>query len=734
MTAMVLHSTPAAVTLLTCDQEPIHIPGAIQSNGLLLAFDASRRLRYASANASEQLSSMPALDEILSPEHLGADIHALLDEGFAPGAPENVLPLSGEVSLNGHVHDLILHQSGDILIAEFERRDQPADALATFALKAHRAIDRLKRQRSLESLLSMATENIRELTGFERVMAYRFRPDESGEVLAESVDARLDPFVGRRYPASDIPAQARRLYISNTLRLIADVASRPVAIDGAVGAPPLDLSHAVLRAVSPIHIEYLGNMGVGASMSVSIVVQGRLWGMIACHHMAARQVPYSVRMACDVIAQILAANVHTLQARSHGEKVATAADLRARMVEDLLHADNTLAALTPHAPMLAKVFDAHAVVLSEAGKLMVEGELPTETARAILRWLELRETPSESLVALDKLADFPAYMHPLLDIWCGLLALCFDPVAGSWLLLLRKEQVETINWGGQPEKIYSHGPNGPRLTPRGSFALWRETVHGTADAWDDTALVIGRQMLSEMGRATAARTGELNRARNQLLAVLGHDLRDPLHSISMAARVLEKAPLEPSGRIGQRIQSSSNRMQRLVSQVLDMSRLQGGLGLGLQFVKMRLAPLITDLLEEASVAQPGMLFSHHLDPEVSAEIDPDRLSQVVTNLVGNARHHGAPGEPVSVFLRSHGQDGVELQVRNVGSPIPDELAANLFNPFKRQSLGNERNRSGLGLGLYIAHQIVQGHGGRIDYSFEEPQVVFSVILPSRQSA
>ena len=736
MTGGVLQPVPPAVTLVTCDQEPIHIPGAIQSNGLLLAFDADRRLRYASANAAEQFGSMPALGEILSPRHLGAcpAIHALFDEAFAPDAREAVLPLSGEVSVGGHVHDLILHQSGDTLIAEFEHRDQPADELATFAVKAHRAIDRLKRQRSLDALLSMATHNIRELTGFDRVMAYRFRPDESGEVVAESVDARLDPFVGRRYPASDIPAQARRLYVSNTLRLIVDVTSAPVAVVGAADAPPLDMSHAVLRAVSPIHIEYLGNMGVGASMSVSIVVQGRLWGMIACHHMSARQVPYSVRMACDVIAQILAANVHTLLAKSHGEKVATAADLRARMVEDLLHADDTLAALEPHAAMLASVFEAHAVVLSEGGKLVVEGDVPTETARAIVRWLEVRETQAESLIAIEKLADFPTYLHPLLDMWCGLLAICFDPVANSWLLLLRKEQVETINWGGHPEKNYSHGPNGPRLTPRGSFALWRETVHDTADAWDDTERVIARQMLNEMGRATAARIGELNRARNQLLAVLGHDLRDPLHSISMAARVLEKAPLEPSGRIGQRIQSSSGRMQRLVSQVLDMSRLQGGLGLGLQLVETRLAPLIGDLLEEASVAQPGALFTHHLDPDVTAEVDPDRLAQVVTNLVGNARHHGAPGEPVSVLLRRHGEDRVELQVRNVGSPIPRELAANLFNPFKRQSLGNERNRSGLGLGLYIAHQIVQGHGGRIDYSFEEPQVVFSVILPSRQSA
>ncbi|MCZ2498337.1 GAF domain-containing protein [Xylophilus sp. Kf1] len=723
------------VTLESCDREPIHIPGAIQSHGLLLAFDAQRRLRYASANAEALLGSIPPLGQPLDALHLRAcsDIHGLLDDAFAPDAVDALLPTSGEVSLQGDEYDLILHQAGSLLVAEFERRVQPADELASFAIKAHRAMDRLKRQRSIESLLAVATEDIRQLTGFDRVMAYRFRPDDSGEVVTESVDPRLEPFTGRRYPAGDIPAQARRLYVVNTLRMISDIGSAPLAVVGEPDAPPLDMSHAVLRSVSPIHIEYLGNMGVGASMSVSIVVQGRLWGMIACHHMAPRQVPYSVRMACDVIAQILAANVHTLVTRSHGQRVEAAATLRARMVEDLLHADDPVPALKPHALQLMQVFDAHSVVIAEGNKLSVEGELPVEAARALVRWLSLRDERAEPLVTLDAIGQFPGYLHPLLDIWCGVLALRFDPTGDGWVLLIRKEQVETINWAGRPEKNYAHGPNGPRLTPRGSFALWRETVHGTSEPWDETSVTIARLMLDELGRATAARVGELHRARNQLLAVLGHDLRDPLHSISMAARVLEKGAEQQSGRIGQRIQSSSSRMQRLVSQVLDMSRLQGGLGLGLQFQPTRLAPLVTDLLEEAMVAQPGMLFSSHLDPELMAEIDADRMAQVITNLIGNARHHGTPGEPVAVLLQASGDHGVELQVRNVGAPIPDHLAATLFNPFKRQSLGNERNRSGLGLGLYIAHQIVQGHGGRIDYSFEEPQVVFRVYLPSRQS-
>jgi len=733
MTALLTEPIAATVTLESCDREPIHIPGAIQPHGVLLAFDAERRLRYYSAHAGDMLGALPALGQTLDTAHFGGnpDIHAQLQEAFAALEHDDLLPLSGEVTIAGEHVDLILHQSGHLLVAEFEPRADLADVLTSFALKAHRAMDHLKRQRSIDSLLSMTTRNIRQLTGFDRVMAYRFRPDDSGEIVAESVDERLDPFMGRRYPAGDIPAQARRLYEVNTLRTIADIGARPVALVGEAGAPPLDLSHSVLRAVSPIHIEYLSNMGVGASMSVSIVVQGRLWGMIACHHMGPRQVPYSVRMACDVIAQILAANVHTLLTRASAERIGFAATLRARMVEDLLHADDAVAALAPHSALLAKVFDAHAAVVSEGNKLVVEGEFPVESARALTRWLSRQEFTAEPLVAVDALARFPTYLQPMLDMWCGMLALRFDPSADGWLILLRKEQVETINWGGKPDKLYVHGPNGPRLTPRGSFDLWRETVHGTAEAWDATSLAMGQQLIDELGRASASRVSELNRARNQLLAVLGHDLRDPLHSISMAARVLEKTPEHASGRIGQRIQSSSSRMQRLVSQVLDMSRLQGGLGLGLQFAPTLLAPLVSDLLEESSVANPGIVFKRELNETIQADVDADRMAQVITNLVSNARHHGTPGEPVTVRLRDAGAN-VQLQVRNFGDAIPPDLAASLFNPFKRQSLGNERNRTGLGLGLYIAHQIVQGHGGRIDYSFEAPQVVFTVLLPRSQ--
>lgn len=719
-------------TLENCDREPIHIPGAIQSHGLLLAVDASGAVRYASANIAallgqpivpgEQLHDMP----LFTQQTL---LGELLAEGLASLRGQGDLPMPTELEAAGHSFDVVLHQSHDLLVIEFEKRQASSSELAGFAVQAHRAIEKLRRPRaSINDLLQLATQELRALTGFDRVMAYRFRPDSSGDVVAESRADFLDAYIGRRYPASDIPAQARALYVTNTLRLIADVRATPVALVQQ-GSAPLDLSASILRSVSPIHIEYLSNMGVGASMSISIVINNRLWGLLACHHMAPRQVPYSVRMACDVMAQMLGANIQAALARKQAERQRQVAELRTRIMESVFLSDDEFTAVCKHATPLAASLHADAIIVSEHSKLCTEGGITDPAARALVQWLNTTHT-GDTVYATHALPlEAPSIAVPLAP-WCGVLALPLDAHRGGWIVFLRKEQIETIHWGGKPDKVIQAGPLGPRLTPRGSFDLWKEIVRSTAEQWTSDDLEIARQLLAELVRAQNARHAEVNHARAHLMAMLGHDLRDPLHSISMAARVLEKSggTEGSTGKISQRIQSSSNRMQRLVSQVMDMSRLQSRLGLGLQRVSVDLVQLLADLMDEARTAHPGMQLTGTLPDTLHAQVDPDRLAQVISNLISNARHHGEAGHPVEVHARSSAE-GPFIEVRNVAAPIASEVANNLFMPFKASSQGNARNRSGLGLGLHIAHQIVQGHGGTIGYAHQAPHVIFTVHLP-----
>ena len=565
------------------------------------------------------------------------------------------------------------------------------------------------------------------MTGFDRVMAYRFRHDDSGDVVAESVREDLDPYLGRRYPASDIPAQARRLYTINTLRLIADIGYTPVPLlADAARTAPLDLSHSVLRSVSPIHVEYLSNLGVGASMSVSIVVAGKLWGMIACHHMAPKRVPYSIRMAADVLAQLLASSVQSLTAQARAAQVAQAAWLRGEITARMVQGEDPLAALHAHAEPLCRAFGVDALVISLDGKVLTHGiDAGADQAWAAMlpTWLDAQ---AKAVVHLSRGDQLPHDEDGSAPPYCGVLALRFAASQQGWIAALRREQIETIRWGGKPDKVIAHGPLGPRLTPRGSFDEWRETVRDTAEPWSETQLEIASQLLDAISRGHTDRVMELDRLRSQLWAVLGHDLRNPLQSLSIAANVLDQG--DQRGRMSSVIKNSAGRMQRLLRDVLDISRLQNGLGLAMHLEDIDLVALVMQLIEETSVAHPDMRPTHQLPAQLRLQADPGRVSQLVSNLLSNARHHG--NGAVHVHLRQDGEHAV-LQVSNPAPPIPAEDVGNLFNPFKRQSLGNPRNRTGMGLGLYIAAQIAQSHQGSIAYGHVDGMVLFDVRLPLR---
>jgi chemotaxis family two-component system sensor kinase Cph1 len=716
-------AAPVGVTLDNCADEPIHLPGTIQPHGALLVFDRAGQLDAWSANAAAMLGVRTVLSLPLSALGLPGAIVELVEECIAESSGGEAVPMAMEAQLRGCRFDCITHAHDGRVIVEFERRDTPADTVAAFALKAHSALDRLKRQKTISALLQMATDQVRAITGFDRVMGYRFRHDDSGDVVAESRRADLDPYLDRRYPASDIPAQARRLYIMNTLRLIADAGYSAVPVSGRPGAAPLDMRHCVLRSVSPIHLEYLKNMGVAASMSVSIVINDRLWGLIACHHMAARQVPYSIRMATDVIAQVLASTVQSLEARARAELIERSADMRTRLMETLLHGEDTLRAVAAHAAAICGALGAPALIVTQSGRHLVHGAIDAATAAAIVR---TRPSKADELVERVSVHDWPEPVRGLVAQWPGMLAMCFDPATDGWLIALRPEQVSSVRWAGKPEKRVAHGPMGPRLTPRGSFDEWRETVRGSAEPWDPTHLIIASQMQDEMHRASIARHGETDRARAQLMAMLGHDLRDPLHAIHMAATVLRHGGQPDT--IGRRIQSSSGRMSRLISQVMDMSRIEGGVGFGLVRARVDFGAVIAESIDEALAGYPGVDYQLAVRRDVMVDADADRLAQVIGNLLGNARSHGQLGEPILVTLSEQGSAAL-FEVSNVAEPIDEATVQALYKPFKPASLDKPRNRGGMGLGLHIAERIMAGHGGRIDYAYRGDRVTFSVTLP-----
>lgn len=681
---------------------------------MLVAFDASGTVTHRSANIEALLgAAAPRLGQPLAYTLFAADpaLHAAVQQCLEADGVQ-VQQVALQTVVGGQTFELVGHRLGARVVVELELCPQHGRSFADHAFQGHRALNRLRGQRSIGELLDAAVQEVRALTGFDRVMAYRFRHDGSGDIVAEVRRDDLEPFVGRRYPASDIPAQARRLYTINTLRNITDVRSATVPVQAAPGqAEPLDMSHSVLRSVSPVHIEYLGNMGVSASMSISIVINGELWGMLACHHMTPRHVAYSVRSACDVLAHILGAHVQGLEARMRSQRIDAAATIRARAVQSVLMADDGIFALMPLARQMCAVLGADGVALAENARLASWGDVPVESMQGLVAWLNaLQRTQRQPLVSMHNLSALPEALRLRLGNCCGVLAMRFDELSQGWVLFVRKEQLETIAWGGRPVKEYVSGPLGPRLTPRGSFDVWKETVRGQSEPWSAVDLEIAESLMAELLRVSASRHADLGHTRNQMLAMLQDEVSEPQD------RTL-------SGTHG----SGRNRMRRLVSQVLDASRLQAGTPLGLQRAPLDLVQVVAGALDEARAAFADTRFIRELPRQVLLAGDAARLRQVVTTLLEHACVQGAAGEAILVQLRLEPAQAV-LEISHTGPDITGDIAAAMLNPFGPRGAGETVLKDELGLGLYIAGGIAREHGGELAFFYAEPYVLASLSL------
>ena len=719
------------VDLTNCDREPIHIPGSIQPHGALLAFARDGVLTIHSDNATDLLGVLPGIGEVLTHDHLSPAVRqAIADALTMDDVHDDML----DAPLSQGKFDVIFSQSAGLIVVEFEQCQPNAMTLDAFAVMAQRAISRIQRQGDINELLSVAVAEIQALTGFDRVMAYRFLPDDSGEVVAEWRRPHLEPFVGQRYPAGDIPVQARRLYILNPLRLIADISYKPVPLfpqNNPLTQAPIDLSRSVLRSVSPIHVEYLTNMGVMASMSISIVVNDRLWGMIACHHMSSYLVPRAVRMSCQLLSQIVSVLVERTLSQEHTRAIQRSTSVRIRITERTTQAGDLLHALSEQDPSFLDLLQCQGGAASIDGRVVLFGQSPSEeTVLAWIDWLQANET-SDIFVTDSILRDAPQ-LHQPDGATAGLMAARFHRERNGYVFWFRGEQIESVRWGGNPEKVYSTGPLGARLTPRGSFAEWKEEVQDRTHAWLASEHEIATQFRTDLQAISLAKSTLSERARDTLFATLGHDLRDPLQAIMMAAEMLERQGGAEIGStkstLGKRISNSSGRMKRLISEVLDVGQIQNGLGLSIVRQQIDIAPLIRDLVREITTAHPDLLIQLDLEHAGHANIDPDRLSQVFSKLLSNARHHGDNTRPITVIAHTDAER-THIEIANYGPEIDPQLLSTLFNPFKSASVGNKKNPGGLGLGLYIVSEIIKGHEGSINVRCESERVIFTIVLP-----
>jgi light-regulated signal transduction histidine kinase (bacteriophytochrome)/CheY-like chemotaxis protein len=522
------------VDLTNCDREPIHTPGCIQPFGFLLTLLSDFTIAAASENVGTFLGAECA--DILQ-QPLGAmfrdaaitSIRARIDYLSGPDAVERLFGV--QLQEGGAQFDVAVHFSGAYLVIEAEPSIIEADVNSGEIVRL--MLGRVRKTRGLAELAQEAARQLKILTGFDRVMVYRFHPDGSGEVIAEVAAAGLEPFLGLHYPASDIPRQARTLYQRNWLRIIADIDARPAALVSVAShnAALLDLSMSVLRAVSPIHIEYLRNMGVGASMSVSILRDGKLWGLFACHHYTPRHISFERRTAAELFGQMFSWILEGREREADVAYEARAHQVQERLMETAAHGKRSVADFIVD---YRNMIECDGVAVWSDERITLYGETPTEAeVQDLVRFIN-RTSPGR-ICASGEIAKTYAAGASFRDRAAGFLAIPISRTPRDCLIFFRREILRSVNWAGDPNKPYSEGPLGPRLTPRKSFELWQEVVRGQSKPWSSADLNIAESLrvtlleviLQLADLAAQERRGAQER-QELMIAELNHRVRNIL--------------------------------------------------------------------------------------------------------------------------------------------------------------------------------------------------------------
>lgn len=549
MTSLPSHLAPTGIDLSECENEPIHIAGAIQPHGCLLVCSLTDwTVTHASANVAEVLGLAPATvvlggpAETIVSERVLHDLRNTLQGSMISGSAERLVNVT--LSEGGAAFDLTVHASGTAALIEFTPHGGADTTTTDPVVLIKSMVGRLKRAPTLSRYLQMAASQIRSVTGYDRVMIYRFFADGSGQVVAEALRQGLQPFMGLHYPASDIPSQARQLYLKQWLRMIVDVDYRPVPLLRADDQPdtPVDLGLASLRSVSPVHLEYLRNMGSSATLTVSLILGDRLWGLIACHHEEPRRLSVSTCAAAELFGQIFSLQIESKQTAEDLVNLEALRGAHDRLIAAMPPEQSLFDNLPAFAPMLTEIVPCDGLGVWVDGRFSGVGMVPPLSAMpALVAMLEAGDG-HETFVTSTLSHDLPL-ASSFAERVSGLVAIRFSRATRDYLLFFRREIVQTIVWGGNPNKPVDVGGAGTRIGPRKSFEAWREQVRGASAPWLPAEVQIVRTLRVSLLDVVLRRSDLINKERRSsqerqslLIAELNHRVKNVLALIRSLVR------------------------------------------------------------------------------------------------------------------------------------------------------------------------------------------------------
>lgn len=716
-----------------CAAEPIRVPGAIQPHGALLAADlVDGAILQASANLARvlDLADPPRTLVELGGERLVSELRAWARD--EEGGFLRVLPI-GERPMQ-----VTAHRGDQGVLVELEpppRRE--SDTLEALYPRLRRFIDQIDGG-DVASLAAATVREVRALTGFNRVLLYSFDASGDGTVLAEDGDGVLPSYLDLRFPASDIPEQARALYRLSRLRLIPDANYQASPIEPAaspVDGKALDLSAAALRSVSPIHLQYMRNMGTLASMSISILVDGQLWGLISGHSALPHLVNPQIRTACDFLGQIVSLQISARIRAEHAAAEVAAKRLETELLTRLAEESDFGDGLARHPDLWMNLVEAQGAAVVRGGVVLRVGQAPSEPEiLALAEWLKRRP---ETVFSTDSLASAWPPGEVFASDASGVLAIAISQLHADYILWFRPEVVRTVTWSGDPTKPVDE--HGDVLHPRKSFDLWKEQVRLRSLPWTPVQLQSAADLRQAVQNFVLRRaeeraelTSELERSNKELEAFsysISHDLRAPFRHIVGYAELLkakEEGLDDKSRHYIQTIVDAAMTAGRLVDDLLAFSQL-GRSQLTRAPVDMRkLAEEVRRALESAQAGRDVRWVLGALPPAVG---DASLLRQVFMNLVDNALKYSRPRDPAIIEIGGEARDGrLVYWVRDNGVGFDMAYVGKLFGVFQR--LHRLEDFEGTGIGLALSKRIVERHGGTIEALGElEQGATFTFTLP-----
>jgi two-component system, chemotaxis family, sensor kinase Cph1 len=736
------------VNLENCEQEPIHIPGSIQPHGFLLGLtEYSFKIDYCSANTAEYITML--YGELLGKtfgDVFGDDTETILKQYVEQG---NMLSSSLlKLTLNGVDFVCTLHNSNGIYVLEAEPVADNGRAASQVYDQTSQFLNYMHDTHTLQELCALVAKGTREITGYDRVMIYRFDKDYNGEVIAESVRDDLEPFFGLHYPHTDIPPQARQLYMTNLLRLITDIDYTPVPIYTIDDAPGknLDLSLSILRSTSPIHVQYLHNMGVGATLTISLIHQKRLWGLIACHHYSPKNITPEIRLAAQLQGHFITSQIELRQRNEEYETVR-----KATMALDAMNAasqqSRNIAELVAM-PELTALCNAAGVSVVFDGKVFKCGLTPgDDQIQQMSGWLALYTNNGN--LSTDKLIDYLPENENMCSVTSGIIYHSLDAENSNCIIWYRPETKTEVHWGGDPEKAIIKDEKG--LSPRNSFKLWKEIVSCQSKPWVqpeiDTAAAYANSLQRQINLLVISREEEKYRKLSEILKetnaeleninwISTHDLQEPLRKIQLiSSRILLKEP-ELSETVQdsiQRMNASANRMQTLLVDILKYTKLKQSDD---AFIDVNLNEVLEEIRIELSESadRPEVI----IDTLPVVQGVPFLIKQLFSNLVTNSLKYSSSERHTQIKITAEPNlqpytngDNTMYHVVHVadnGIGFEQQYAESIFNIFTKLHASSDYKGSGVGLAL--CKKIMQTHNGYISASGEAGVgAVFSLYFP-----